>query len=213
MTEQFSVDDRRPLTFEEAIAARRSVRAFQDRPVPRDALERAVALAVQAPAPHHSQPWRFAFVEERSDKESFSATMGATWRADLTADGHGPEKIERILGRSHNLLVSAPTLVVCCADMSKSHDYPDERRQRAEWSLFAHTVGAALQTFMTSLATDGIASCWISAPVFCGDVVRAFFGLAPEVEPHALVLVGYASPDYSPRPRAAPDVMEYIIRG
>jgi coenzyme F420-0:L-glutamate ligase / coenzyme F420-1:gamma-L-glutamate ligase len=202
-----------PMSFDEAIHARRSVRAFQDKPVPRDALERAISLAVQAPAPHHSSPWRFVLVEEPDAKERFSATMGAAWREDLTNDGHSAQKTEGILSRSHTLLTSTPTLVVCCADMTRSHDYPDDRRRRAEWSLFAHTVGAALQTFMTSLATEDIASCWISAPVFCGDVVRSFFDLPMNVEPHALVLVGYPSPDYKPRPRGAPDATEYIIRG
>ena len=201
------------MSFDDAIRARRSVRAFEDKTVPDDALERAVSLAVQAPAPHHSQPWRFVIVNEEPVKERFSRAMGAAWHADLTGDGLSEEKVEGILSRSHGLLTSTPTLVICCADMSRSHDYPDERRKRAEWSLFAHTVGAALQTFMTSLATEGIASCWISAPVFCGGVVRNFFDLPERVEPHALVLVGYPSPDYKPRPRPAPKPTEYIIRG
>lgn len=200
------------MEFADAIRARRSVRAFEDRPVPHDAIERAVELAVQAPAPHHSQPWRFVVLEDAGLKERFSHEMGDAWRLDLASDGLPAERIEKITTKSHRLLTSTPTLVVCCADMSRAHDYPDERRRRAEWSLFAHTVGAALQTFMTSLATEGIASCWISAPVFCGPVVRDFLALDDVVEPHALVLVGYPSPDYEPRPRGAPDARRYIIR-
>lgn len=200
------------MDFSEAVSARRSVRAFEDRPVPNDAIDRAVALAVQAPAPHHSQPWRFVVLDDAGMKERFSSEMGDAWRLDLASDGMDAERINRITSKSHRLLTSTPVLVVCCADMSRSHDYPDDRRRRAEWSLFAHTVGAALQTFMTSLATEGIASCWISAPVFCGPVVRDFFDLGERVEPHALVLVGYPSPDYKPRPRGVPDAHQYIIR-
>lgn len=195
----------------EAVAARRSIRAFEDRLVPRDAVLRAVELAVQAPAPHHSSPWRFSFLEESDAKDAFSRSMGAAWRADLESDGHPPAKVDAILGRSHRLLTGAPLLTVCSADMSKAHDYPDERRRLAEWSLFAHATGAALQVFMVALAEDGIASCWISAPVFCRDVVREHLGLAPSVEPQALVLAGYPSPDYSPRPRGAVDPNHYIV--
>jgi coenzyme F420-0:L-glutamate ligase/coenzyme F420-1:gamma-L-glutamate ligase len=198
--------------FEEAIAARRSVRAFEDRAVPREAVERAISLAVQAPAPHHSSPWRFALVDQPEEKDRLSRAMGAAWRADLTRDGLPGKKIETILDRSHELLTSTPLLTICFADMTKAHPYADERRARAEWSLFAHSVGAALQTYMTSLAADGIASCWISAPVFCGETLQSFFSLPPEVEPQALVLVGYASPDYAPRPRPIPDPTEYLIR-
>jgi coenzyme F420-0:L-glutamate ligase / coenzyme F420-1:gamma-L-glutamate ligase len=198
--------------FEEAIAARRSVRAFEDRPVPRAAVDRAISLAVQAPAPHHSSPWRFALVDKPQEKDGLSRAMGAAWRADLTRDGLPGEKIEAILDKSHGLLTSTPLLTICFADMTKAHPYVDERRERAEWSLFAHSMGAALQTYMTSLAADGIASCWISAPVFCGETLKSYFSLPPEVEPHALVLVGYASPDYTPRPRPTPDPTEYLIR-
>lgn len=199
------------MNFADAVAARRSVRAYQDRPVPRDAVLRAIALAVQAPAPHHSSPWRFSLLEEASAKDSFSRAMGAAWREDLTRDGHGPAKVEAILTRSHALLAGAPLLTVCSADMSRAHDYPDERRRLAEWSLFAHATGAALQVYMVALAAEGVASCWISAPVFCRDVVRDHLGLPGEVEPQALVLAGYPSPDYSPRERGPADPRDYIV--
>lgn len=195
----------------EAVAARRSIRAFDDRPVPRDAVLRAIGLAVQAPAPHHSSPWRFSLIEDRAAKESFSGAMGAAWRADLTSDGLPPEKIEGILSRSHSLLTGTPLLTVCSADMSKAHAYPDERRRLAEWSLFAHATGAALQVYMTALAEEGVGSCWISAPVFCREVVRDHLGLPQRVEPQALVLVGYPSADYSPRPRPPSDPHHYVL--
>lgn len=179
--------------------------------MPRDAVMRAIGLAVQAPAPHHSSPWRFSLLEDPGAKDSFSRAMGAAWRADLAGDGHSAEKVDAILERSHRLLTGTPLLTVCSADTSKAHDYPDERRRLAEWSLFAHSVGAALQVFMVALAEDGIASCWISAPVFCRDVVREHLGLPEAVEPQALVLVGYPSPDYEPRPRPPVDPANYVL--
>lgn len=199
------------MNLSEAVAARRSVRSFEDTPVPVDALRKAIELAVQAPAPHHSAPWRFVLLDDPAAKAALSRAMGETWTKDLTDDGLDPQKVAEITSRSHEMLTSAPVLVVCCADMSRSHDYPDERRRRAEWSLFAHTTGAALQTFMLSLAEDGIASCWISAPVFCGDTIKAHLGLPEEVEPQALVLVGHAAGDYRPRPRPAPDATRYVL--
>lgn len=199
------------MNLEEAVVARRSIRSFEPRAVPRESILKAITLAVQSPAPHHSSPWRFAILEQRAAKDNFSAAMGEAWRKDLASDGMDAGKIEKILSRSHRMLTETPTLVVCCADMSKGHHYPDERRRRAEWSLFAHTVGAALQTFMLSLATEGIASCWISAPVFCGGTVKEHLGLDDAVEPHALVLVGYPAADYVPRDRPAPDASAYLV--
>ncbi|HEX2296525.1 MAG TPA: nitroreductase family protein [Actinomycetota bacterium] len=195
----------------DAVAARRSVRRFEDRPVPRDAVLRAIGLAVQAPAPHHSSPWRFSLLEDASAKASLSRAMGAAWRDDLASDGHSPDAVDAILTRSHALLTGAPLLTMCSADMSKAHDYPDDRRRLAEWSLFAHSTGAALQVYMVALAEAGVASCWISAPVFCRDVVRDHLALPAAVEPQALVLVGYASPEYTPRSRPPVDPHDYVL--
>jgi coenzyme F420-0:L-glutamate ligase / coenzyme F420-1:gamma-L-glutamate ligase len=199
------------VNLEEVVAARRSIRAFDGRAVPRDDVERAVALAVQAPAPHHSAPWRFALLESERAKDDLARAMGARWLEDLRRDGIADERAAAIVERSHRLLTSTPLLTIASADMSRAHVYPDERRRLAEWSLFAHSVGAALQTYMLALAERGISSCWISAPVFCRDVVQDVLDLPPAVEPHALVLVGYASGDYRPRPRPAPDGRDYIL--
>ncbi len=199
------------MNFAEAVAARRSVRSFEDRPVPRDAVLRAIALAVQAPAPHHSAPWRFSLVEDADAKDELSRAMGAAWRADLASDGAAAEKIDSILSRSHSLLTGTPLLTICSVDMSRAHAYPDERRRLAEWSLFAHAAGAALQVYMVALAAEGIASCWISAPVFCRDVVRSHLGLPQRVEPQALVLVGYPDPGYVPRLRGTVDPRDYLV--
>jgi coenzyme F420-0:L-glutamate ligase/coenzyme F420-1:gamma-L-glutamate ligase len=199
------------VNFAEAVAARRSIRSFEQRQVERSLLEDAIALAVQAPAPHHSSPWRFALLEDAGTKERFSQLMGERWREDLARDGHDEAGIERIVGRSHQTLTSTPVLVVCCADMARAHDYPDEPRRLAEWSLFAHSTGAALQTFMTALAANDVASCWISAPVFCRDVVQDFLAIDKKIEPQALVLVGYPAPDYEPRPRPELDPSGFIL--
>lgn len=199
------------MNLQQVVAARRSVRAFTDKPVPRREIDRAIQIAVQAPAPHHSAPWRFMIFESESEKRALIEVMSAAWRRDLSQDGLGAERIDSIVGRSESLLSTTPVLLVCCADQSRAHHYDDDRRRRAEWSLFAHSVGAALQTLMLSLVESGIASCWISAPVFCGDDIKHAFELDRSIEPHALILAGYASPDYRPRPRPTPNVNDFII--
>src|SRR2546425_10939827 len=63
-----------------AISARRSVRKFARLTVDGDTVERLVALACTAPAPHHSRPWRFVQVGAES-RERLADAMGEAWRA------------------------------------------------------------------------------------------------------------------------------------
>src|SRR5262245_3454430 len=52
------------------VRGRRSVRAFDTRPVPREIVEEAIAAAGWAPSPHGRQPWRFAVVERQERREA-----------------------------------------------------------------------------------------------------------------------------------------------
>jgi nitroreductase len=45
------------MTVEEAVAGRRSIRAFLPTPVPRELIERVLAIAGRAPSGSNVQPW------------------------------------------------------------------------------------------------------------------------------------------------------------
>ncbi|MFF5083982.1 nitroreductase [Actinoplanes sp. NPDC000266] len=55
-------EEEEPVDVYEAVSSRRSVRAFSDRPVPREALERVLAAAARAPSSGNLQPWRLYVV-------------------------------------------------------------------------------------------------------------------------------------------------------
>jgi nitroreductase len=62
----------------DAIRARRSVRAFEDRPVPRDVLDRLLEAARQAPSANNAMPWRFVVVTDPDARRAIaeSGTYG-----------------------------------------------------------------------------------------------------------------------------------------
>src|SRR5437588_7566362 len=94
----------------EAIRTRRSLRQLDRRPVPRALLDDALALACLAPAPHHTRPWRYVIVGEER-RAALAERMGEAWRADLEADRHSPELVEKLLAKSRRQIVDAPALV------------------------------------------------------------------------------------------------------
>lgn len=185
----------------EFLEARRSIRAFTLDPVAEADLDRLVEAACTAPAPHHSRPWRFVTITTEASKQALADGMGEAWRADLTADGVDAVQVDDLVERSRHKLVGAPALVLGCLTWSGLDRYPDPKRQRAEWGMALLSLGAGVENLMLAAAADGLASCWVAAPIFCPEAARDALELDPEWLPHALVLVGHPDPAYVGRPR------------
>jgi nitroreductase len=49
----------------EAIRTRRSIREYQDKPVPQDLVQRVLAAAMSAPSACNAQPWQFVVIRDR----------------------------------------------------------------------------------------------------------------------------------------------------
>ncbi len=50
----------------EAIRTRRSVRRYEDRPVPEELVTKLLAAAMAAPSARNAQPWQFAVIDDRA---------------------------------------------------------------------------------------------------------------------------------------------------
>jgi coenzyme F420-0:L-glutamate ligase/coenzyme F420-1:gamma-L-glutamate ligase len=200
-------DDEQPLPRRgrEELAAlvrgRRSVRAFQSRPVPRAIVEDAIAAAGWAPSPHGRQPWRFVVVESQERRDALADAMAETWRTQLRFDGQDETIVEARLQKSRDRLQRAPVLIVPCLYLEGLDTYPDTDRQRAEETMAVQSLGAAVQNLLLSLYAAGVDGGWMCAPLFCPDVVQASLGLDATLNPHALIAVGYAASDPGRRPR------------
>jgi coenzyme F420-0:L-glutamate ligase / coenzyme F420-1:gamma-L-glutamate ligase len=187
---------------------RRTVREFTAEPVDPAAVRRAIAAALTAPAPHHSEPWRFAVVESPRARTALLDDMLAAWTADLRGDGFTQEQIARRTRRGEPLR-RAPLIIVPCLVAEAAHAYPDQRRSAAERAMFLVAMGAAVQNLLVALAVEGLGSCWVSSTLFCPQVAAGALGLPPGWEPMGAVGVGH--PAAPPRPRPDRDPERFLM--
>jgi PPOX class probable F420-dependent enzyme len=190
----------RGVDFPPLARGRRSVRAFQQREVPRAALEEMLEAARWAPSPHGRQPWRFVVLTRPEPKERLAAAMGDDWRSVLAQDGQPEETVTLRLAKSRARIREAPALILACLYLDDLDQYPDPERQRAEEVMAIQSLGAAVQNMLLAAYAIGLDSGWMCAPLFSPDAARAALGLEASLIPHALIPVGYAARDPKRRP-------------
>jgi coenzyme F420-0:L-glutamate ligase/coenzyme F420-1:gamma-L-glutamate ligase len=188
--------------------ARRTVREFTAEPVNGAAVRRAVATAITAPAPHHSEPWRFVLVESAAARTALLDAMLEAWISDLRGDGFTEDQIARRVRRGEPLR-AAPLIIVPCLVMDAAHTYPDDRRNRSEQAMFTVAMGAAVQNLLIALAVEGLGSAWISSTLFCQAVALRALDLPADWRPMGAIAVGH--PAGSPRARPPRDPADFLI--
>ncbi|GHO82949.1 nitroreductase family protein [Dictyobacter formicarum] len=198
----------RPVTTPERVAdlatlmrSRRSVRQYQDRPVPREMLLQMLEAARWAPSPHGRQPWRFVVLTKPDIKLHLANAMGATWRQNLEMDGQPAEIVNIRLEKSYQRILRAPALIIPCLYLEDLDQYSDARRQEDEKTMAVQSIGAAIQNMLLTAYDLGLDTGWMCAPLFCPEVVCEALELDSRLIPQALITVGYAAADPKRRPR------------
>lgn len=147
---------------------RRSVRWFLQRPVPRDLIDRAVAVAALSPSACNRQPFELrVFTEPERVRAVAGIPMGTR-------------------GFEHNF----PAVVVV---LGRQRAYFDERDRHVIYI----DAALATMSFVLALETLGLSSCCINWPDLEDQErqMAALLSLEPDERPVMLVAVGYPDPD------------------
>jgi nitroreductase len=185
----------------DAIAARRSIRRFTDRPVPRERIDRILIAATQAPSGKNRQPWRFIVLTgpariRLADLVDHSCGLIRAQGGDV---GSAPS--------SARIIRSAPVVVVVF-----------ETKLPSEWMEFeqgarlvdTQSIGAAIENMCLAATDLGLGSLWIADVLYAETEITDWLAKDGERLISAVAL-GEADEAPAARPRRpVADVSEWI---
>ena len=152
------------------LKSRRSIRKYQQKPIPKQLITDVLEAAKWAPSAHNAQPWRFIVLTEPVGKRNLSKVMAEAWAEDVAKDGQRIDKA--IISAKVERFATAPALILACFTMDGMHEQPDQKRQNVERDLALESLGAAIQNILLTAHAKGLGACWFCAPAFCKENVR-----------------------------------------
>lgn len=183
----------------DAIAARRSIRMFDGRPVDRADIDALVSAATYAPSRWNIQPWRFHIAVGEPRKRIAEVMALNTSYVEEYLSVKGPEFIE-YAARFYADLGSAPVVVGISAPRV---DDP------TEWLDDTISVGAALQNFLLAATDRGLATCSLTAPHWIRDQLVEAFEIPEGSDIMAMIVLGYGDEEPQVKERQT-DVATYL---
>ena len=102
----------------ELIKTRRSIRKFQDKPIPKEVMEKIVESGIRAPSSMNRQPWRFVVVSNPDAKKFFVDEAKSELKKFLQTDEAKKkwgDAVSRFMERAESpddvIFYNAPTIV------------------------------------------------------------------------------------------------------
>lgn len=187
--------------FIKIIRGRRSIRSYLAKEVDFELVLRLIDAARWAPSAHNAQPWRFIIISDPNVKRELAEAMASDWLRDLRGNGVPEEEARKLTEASIKRFSEAPILIVAAITMREMHKYPDKRRQRFEHLMATQSLAAAIQNLLLAAHVEGLGACWFCAPLFCQNTVRRVLRMPRDVEPQALITIGYPAEIPEPPPR------------
>jgi nitroreductase len=171
--------------------SRRSCRAFSDEPVPRDLIEKAIAVGHSAPSGANRKPWRFVVVDdanlkreirlaaEQEERANYGRRFPEAWLEALEPIGTDAQK---------PFLEIAPWLVVLFRI-----DWEEIEGERAANYYPAESVGIAAGMFLMACHQIGLATLTHTPSPM--KFLREIVGRPINEKPFLLIPVGYPAAD------------------
>lgn len=199
------------MEFKEVVAGRRTVREFEPRPVPRDAVRRALEAGLRAPCNAHLKSWQFILLRDRAQRAR-AVTEGLKARdmkdreeIEAFVSRFADEELRRVYRRSLplqlSMMLEAPEVLVVCYKMKPISDC----RTPFELNPLA-SVWMCVENVMLALAAEGLFGCTYTPYDAAG--LKEALGVPPDYQIAAVVPFGF--PQRAPGPQEPEDLDERL---
>jgi nitroreductase len=196
----------------EWLQQRRSVRAFAERPVPREVLERLLAAATSAPSNTNRQPWRYAVVTGAATRRRIAEMVRG--RAEemkaVIRRGHHADDFGSYGDFFHEPLQSAAVIVI-----PQYRDYPDlignllasgggdpeQYLTAADMQAELCSTAASVMNLLLQAQAEGLGACWMAGPTIARDLIEQHLGIAQPFHMMGAVALGYPAEAPTPKGR------------
>ncbi len=166
------------MEFQQVLGDRRSVRRYENRPVPKEAISKLIDAAEAAPSAGNLRARKYVIITRREMARA------------LAVAAYGQSQVE-----------TAPLLIVVCADVDRSSSRYGDRG-----SLYAiQDADAATMCLLLAVQDMGLGACWNGA--FDDQIVREALGLEEHILPVAIVSLGWPAERPRAPPRRGQEEM------
>jgi nitroreductase len=155
----------------EAIKGRRSIRAFKNKNVSKETVEKLVDAARWAPSAGNIQPWEFIIVRKAEIKRKLAEAA-----------------------LSQSFIEEAPVVIIVCADETRS---PHGYGARGKTLYCIQDTAAAIQNILLTPYSLGLGTCWVGA--FKEEETRETLKIPQGIRPIAMIPVGHPAESASTR--------------
>jgi nitroreductase len=211
--------------FSQLIKTRRSIRKFQDKPVPEELLVKALELAIWAPNAGNKQVWKFYIVTNKELIQKIGDTVKS--KTELIASWPEAGQFKESLAswrQTCDFFRGAPVCIA--ALMGKYSSIADNiLRARGETDPIALEIRFCRETGKSSLRSIagagayiclclhyfGLGPTWMTGPLQAKREIEQLLNVPPERDFVGLIPVGYAAeaPDVRPR-KTIKDVIQFL---
>jgi nitroreductase len=181
--------------FFDVVLRQRACRAFRPEPLDDDLVERVLEAATFAPSAENRQPWVFVVVRDPGRRAAIGDLNRRAWEGGGRSHSEGrlaPSLLDDVDQGAQGGVAGAPVVVVVGGD-TRSGD----RR------VLAASIFPATQNMLLAAGALGLGAALTTLPLVFGDELAEVVGFPPEVQPMAVVPLGWPARPLGP-PRRLP---------